>query len=163
MVLWPLTAAFLFSLLQLTASSFERDITVYEQTTSTLKPVQAWVVDQGVYLPVPFLVSALQFETKGLAPGLVGMCREDLCIPMSIRVLGRQDHVSVFQLFEALGGKAAWDDGTSQLFLDMSLENTDFLTSSDSIDFTLPDLDNRSVGLSNFRGKKVVLFAWASW
>ena len=30
-------------------------------------------------------------------------------------------------------------------------------------DFTLPDLDGQQVSLSDYRGKRVVLFMWASW
>ncbi len=30
-------------------------------------------------------------------------------------------------------------------------------------DFTLPALDGRAVRLSDYRGKRVVLFMWASW
>jgi hypothetical protein len=30
-------------------------------------------------------------------------------------------------------------------------------------DFTLPDLDGKLHSLSEYRGKKVLLFAWASW
>ena len=30
-------------------------------------------------------------------------------------------------------------------------------------DFTLPDLDGRMHSLSDFRGKKVLLYCWASW
>ena len=30
-------------------------------------------------------------------------------------------------------------------------------------DFTLPSLDGRRVSLSDYRGKRVVLFTWASW
>ena len=30
-------------------------------------------------------------------------------------------------------------------------------------DFTLPTLDGKQVRLSDFRGKRVVLFMWASW
>lgn len=30
-------------------------------------------------------------------------------------------------------------------------------------DFTLPDLDNRPVSLSDFRGRNVLIFMWASW
>ena len=30
-------------------------------------------------------------------------------------------------------------------------------------DFTLPSLDGSPIRLSDFRGKKLVLFMWASW
>jgi len=30
-------------------------------------------------------------------------------------------------------------------------------------DFTLPDLDGNLVSLSDFRGKKTLVFIWASW
>ena len=31
------------------------------------------------------------------------------------------------------------------------------------IDFALPDLDGKTIQLADFRGKKVIVFAWASW
>ena len=30
-------------------------------------------------------------------------------------------------------------------------------------DFTLPSLDGKPVSLSDYRGKRVVVFMWASW
>ena len=30
-------------------------------------------------------------------------------------------------------------------------------------DFTLPTLDGENISLSDYRGKRVILFMWASW
>ena len=37
------------------------------------------------------------------------------------------------------------------------------LIGSEVPDFTLPTLDGKPTRLSDFRGKRVILFMWASW
>ena len=37
------------------------------------------------------------------------------------------------------------------------------LIGSEVPDFVLPTLDGQSTRLSDFRGKRVILFMWASW
>lgn len=139
-----------------------RSVLVFEETTGTLKNVGARISGQAVYLPVSFFEATLQLERKDLAPNLVGLCYGDLCIPLTAREFKGQEYVSARALSEALGGSYLWDAEARQLFLSLESRVSGEITSG-PLDFVLPDLNGRSVHLSEFRGKKIVVFAWASW
>ncbi len=89
-------------------------IVVNESSTRKLQPAVA-TVGREVFLPVSFVSTHLEFEPKDLAPGLVGMCRDDLCIPLTIQKNYQGTaHVSSQVLVESLGGTYLWDDGTTE-------------------------------------------------
>ncbi len=162
-LLIPLVVLSVLSILFPPASFWEDNILVFEYSTGTLQTVEAGIEDQRVYLPLSFLVSALEFEAKNLTPQLIGMCREDLCIPLSLKVHGGKHYVSTFDLFKALSSHWIWDDETRQLFLKLKARHSRSWTAGETVDFVLPNLNGRLIRLSGFRGKKVVLFTWASW
>ena len=37
------------------------------------------------------------------------------------------------------------------------------LTTAEAVDFELPDLDGNKIKLSDFKGKKIVVYAWAPY
>ena len=156
----------LVGLLLLVASqamgSNSSSILVIEGSTSTMERSSAQGEAEAVYLPVTFFESALSLERKDLAPELVGLCQDDLCIPLPLKSYEGNEYVSSRKLIEALSGAYLWDQETSQLLLDLRPQDTQDPTQG-LIDFTLPDLEGRKIQLSDYRGKKVVVFAWASW
>ncbi len=100
-----------------------------------------------------------------------GACLADLCVPV------RQDRDS--QLFVTRGGQG-WFNVTelarrlTQAFVvdrehavwsfgNIPVTRNAFLQSAMAPDFALPDRDGKTVRLSDFRGKKVLLVTWASW
>ena len=98
-----------------------------------------------------------------------GVCIGDVCVPSPAgRESGflRADNME-FNLVALArsqgqpvvhhGGHAAWFFGEPKAL------RSDALTSLQAPDFTLPDLDGKSHSLSDYRGKKILLFSWASW
>ncbi len=139
-----------------------RTILVFEDSTLTLEKVSSEIEGGTAYLPVPFFQNSLHLERKDLAPDLVGICREDLCVPLPLRKHDGQEYVSALGLMGALDGAYLWDETAEQLFLDLRPQSEELL-SEGPLDFSLPDLEGRLVQLFDFRGRKMVLFAWASW
>jgi hypothetical protein len=78
--------------------------------------------------------------------------------------LGEADGVARATRAEASGRPVAIDRDERAAFLGVSAaERTRTLSSLEAPDFTLPDLDGRLHSLSEQRGKKVLLVAYASW
>jgi len=68
------------------------------------------------------------------------------------------------QRAEASGRPVAIDRAERAAYLGVSAaERAKMLASLEAPDFTLPDLDGRLHSLSQHRGKKVLLVAYASW
>ena len=148
-----------------------RTVTVYERASQTIDRTAAIVDDDEVYLPVAFLVDPLGLKRKDLPAKKVGICRDDLCVPFSVgagpnalRLVGDREFVPLAFLAKALGGTMVWDADRDDLLLDLTGRRQDVPAESDPhLEFTLSDLDGKPVSLSAFRGRKVLLFAWASW
>jgi hypothetical protein len=86
---------------------------------------------------------------------LVVICIEERCIPIptgtEAEVIGGKPYARVDRLMQALGVAAAPKRGVG-------------LGPGDAApDFTLESLDGEPVSLSDYRGQKVLVFAWASW
>ena len=177
---WLKHAGFSFAVLGSIAASLSTDavvaspahsITVYERSSGTLERTETLENEDDAYVPMEFLVDRLGFERKSLSTGRVGICRKDRCIPFSVgtaqgelRRVGRHEYVPVGRLAKALGCTVVWNADENDLMLDLTSRAPLAAPAVDSIvDFTLPDLADKPVALSSFRGKRVVLFAWASW
>jgi len=111
-----------------------------------------------------------------LAPGAVeatlgwvlkpeGLCRGDTCIPVRPEHgLTHPDGVDLAALAALLDRPLALDTDERVAALGTSAaERGARIRSLDAPDFTLPDLDGRTHSLGEYRNRKVLLLAWASW
>ncbi len=87
-----------------------------------------------------------------------GLCRADVCVPVPA---GPLDLAGVAR---ALGRPLVIDEATGVAAMGASpAARGAALLSGQAPDFSLPDLDGKIWKLSDFRGRKVVLYAYASW
>jgi len=122
--------------------------------------IDATVAPDGVRLAPSAVREALGWELKPQ-----GLCRDATCIPVPpAKRLVREGGVDLATLAELLGRPLALDADEGAACLGVAADDRAAqLRSLAAPDFTLPDLDGRPHSLSGFRGKKVLLVAWASW
>jgi hypothetical protein len=88
-----------------------------------------------------------------------GLCRGELCIPVA-----KDGPLDLHQIAEVLGRPLAVDADERVAALAASpSDRGEAMRSGLAPDFELPDLDGRTHRLSDHRGRKVVLYAYASW
>ncbi|MFZ0680957.1 MAG: hypothetical protein WA447_09860 [Candidatus Binatus sp.] len=100
-----------------------------------------------------------------------GICRGDLCVPIPPGREGEfaSKHDGATWLnFSALAdnmGKPWAGDSKNRVwyFGAEAADRGNVLRSLEAPDFELPDLDGKMHRLSDYRGRKVFLLAWASW
>ncbi len=96
-----------------------------------------------------------------------GLCREDKCIPVRNRgaLVGQDgDGLDLSTLAGLLGRPLALDfDELAAALGTAHTSRAAEMASLEAPDFTLPDLHGRMHSLSDHRGKKVLLIAYASW
>ncbi len=115
--------------------------------------------------------STLRLATKPLLDALgwtqkaEGLCRGDVCIPIANQPdLITQQGIDLLALGAVLGRKVAVDRQESAASIgEETAANRAQLAQGIAPDFTLPDLSGKEYSLSSFRGKKVLLIAYASW
>ena len=122
--------------------------------------LQVVVHDARVLVPDDALHNALGWKLEDQ-----GLCRGDVCIPVRDRdALATPEGLDLEQL------AALWDrplalDVTERAaaLAEGAASRQQALRSLEAPDFTLPDLEGRPHTLSEHRGKKVLLIAYASW
>lgn len=95
-----------------------------------------------------------------------GLCRGEQCVPVRRRerLLGDDGTVDLREFAETLDRPLVIDVEERIAAIGRAAgERAERLTSLEAPDFTLPDLQGRPHSLSEHRGKKVLLVAWASW
>ena len=131
------------------------------------------IIDDG--RPVQ-IEASIDGDRVGLSPDAVktalgwdvepeGLCREGMCIPVPPgSALVTPDGVDLQELASILDRPLALDAAERAAYLGVSSgERARVLASLRAPDFTLPDLEGRRHSLSQHRGQKVLLVAYASW
>jgi hypothetical protein len=122
--------------------------------------LDAPVAGDEVRLAPADVASALGWELRPQ-----GLCRGERCVPVPPgTLLVRRDGVDLATLAALLRRPLALDAAERAACLGAAAdERAERLASLDAPDFRLPDVDGRMHALSDHRGRKVFLLAWASW
>lgn len=103
-------------------------------------------------------------ETLGWDLQPEGLCRGVVCVPVDQSALVREDGLDLGVLADALQRPLVTDQKHAVASMGASHHDRgQALASLEAPDFTLPDLDGNLHSLSDQRGKKVLLVAYASW
>lgn len=127
------------------------------------------LVEEGSIREVPVVVDG---EVARVAPGALGwhleaegLCKDGRCIPTGAHEgLVTGDGVDLARL-AALDGRAVAIDAAERVAVlgPRTDERTAQLRALEAPDFVLSDLSGRPHALSSYRGRKVMLLAYASW
>jgi len=128
--------------------------------TDKERTVDATIDDGRVLIEERQLPAAIGWELKP-----EGLCRDDVCVPVRDRgalfVDGRVDLAAVAG---ALHRPVVVDGAAGIVAMALpSEERRNALKDRHAPAFTLPDFDGNAHSLSEWRGRKKVLFAWATW
>ena len=122
--------------------------------------VDAKIVPDGVRVAPSSVRDTLGWELKP-----EGLCKDERCVPVPPATrLVRQGGIDLATLAELLGRPLALDVTEGAACLGAAADDrARQLRSLDAPEFTLPDLAGQPRTLSDFRGKKILLVAFASW
>lgn len=122
--------------------------------------VAATVDGDRVQLSPAALRAALGWEVKPQ-----GLCKDDRCVPIAARAdVVTAAGVDLAGFAAVLSRPLALDVGARAAYFGAAAaDRAAQLASLQAPDFTLPDLNGRPHALSDYRGKKVLLVAYASW
>lgn len=90
-----------------------------------------------------------------------GACRADMCIPVP-KALKNGPWFNLTGFSRKLGQAYVNESGVWS-FGEIPVMRGSFYASRIAPDFAVPDRKGKVVHLSDFRGKKVLVFTWASW
>ena len=127
--------------------------------------------DRAVEIPARLTGDRVLLDPAALKDGLGWemhdglLCSDAMCIPVADEgALVRDGGIDLEDFARTLDRALAVDVEERAAFLGGSArERAQALASQHAPDFTLPDLEGRPHSLSEQRGKKVLLVAWASW
>jgi hypothetical protein len=130
-----------------------RTIPVSADAVTTLEPGR-------LLIEAAALEASLGWELKP-----EGLCQGDVCVPVRDRAaLVHEDRIDLGALGETLGRPVVIDSEERVAALGTAASSqAASMASLDAPDFELPDLAGRLHTLSEHRGKKALLIAYASW
>ena len=131
------------------------------------------LIDDGrvVELPARFRADSVHIQPGDVQHSLgwelkpEGLCKDAVCVPVrNAPELANADGIDLAALARLLGRPLALDTDERVAYLGASAaERGAQLASLQAPDFTLPDLSGRLHSLTDYRGKRILLVAYASW
>ena len=167
------TIAGIVTVLICSTTTMAMTITIHIDGEENIPNVRAIIKDSTTFISIDDVSKRLDIVCKELTKGMIGICKDDICVPVRlddendvIRDSG-QLMVNAELVAGGLTAKPEWLVSgevlrfvpEDQLVLDSVVKVGDVVP-----DFALPSIaDGKMVSLSSFRGKRVLLFMWASW
>jgi hypothetical protein len=136
----------------------EEDFTIIDAGSAVAVPVA--LEDDQIRLEPADLERAVNWELKP-----EGFCRGPTCvqIPEASSVV-TEAGVDLIEFARLLDRPLALDAGERAAYLGASAgDREEALATLQAPDFTLPDVEGKLHSLSDFRGRKILLVAYASW
>lgn len=129
-------------------------------TTDTINEIEAEVLDGRALTGRENLETALGWEWKP-----EGLCRGDVCVPLADSdEIGDGDRVDLSAVASRLGMSTLLDEDAALLAVSApAAARRAGLKGRVAPDFTLPDLDGNLHSLEQFKDRKRLLIAFASW
>jgi hypothetical protein len=136
----------------------DRSFTIIDAGTPSV--VSARIAGDRVRVPAGDVQQALGWEVHDDL-----LCRDTMCVPVPPgSTLMSEGRVDLGTLAALLDRPLAVDLDERAAYLGVSAgERAGALGSLQAPDFSLPDLNGQRHALSEQRGRKVLLVAWASW
>ena len=127
-------------------------------TAETCTQIDAEVTDSRIQVSARTLQ-----EITGWSVKPEGFCLDDICIPAGDGV-DKNGNVDLVSFAELTGRPIITDLEEGAVSLGAPFEaRGEKLNTLQAPDFTLPDLNGEMHSLSDYRGKKILLAAYASW
>ena len=127
-------------------------------TAATDNPSELWISTAD-------LTRATHFELKPQ-----GVCRDELCFPVPkaraqefVRKGSSATSFNLLAFAHLVNQPVAHDDALATWYFGLRADQRQGLASLKAPNFILPDMAGKMHSLADFRGKKVLLVAWASW
>ena len=110
-----------------------------------------------------FATSASLESSTGWSVKPEGFCRGPVCVPAGAAVTA-DGLVDLTEFAKRMGRPIVVDAAEQAVSLGAAAaDRAEALRSLEAPDFTLPDLSGKLHSLSDYRGKKILLAAYASW
>jgi AhpC/TSA family len=160
---WVVAAACLLAVAETRADVIEKPVTVIfnDQTAN----IDAALVDgEHLWVSIDDVKKVNGFEAKP-----EGLCAGDICVPIPAangwtRRRGDKKYLNVTRFAAKVDQVVAADSsGDVWSFGTVGNLESELLPKGIAPDFALPDRSGKTVKLSDFRGKKVLILTWASW
>lgn len=155
------------------AAAANSTVSIHITGEENIPGVRAVIEDGSVFISLDDISEKLGIISKDIGEGMVGLCKGDLCVPVQLdskEDVRRDSGVLMINgdlIAATLNMKAKWlIMGKALRFVPVDpLMPGEALKVGDVVpDFALSSItDGKMVSFSRFRGKRVLLFLWASW
>ena len=168
-----LAIVYILTISAYSAEAADRIISIHMTGDENISGVKTIIRDDSTFISIDDISERLNIVPKKISDQVIGLCKDELCIFVqldderdALRDSG-QLVINADLIAQTLSSRVEWLISgkvlrfapEDQVALDTVIKVGDVVPN-----FMLPSIsDGRMVPFSSFRGKRVLLFLWASW